>query len=154
MKKLMVGLLVMGSFLIAGCSSKDNPNKQQAADQTPTASSKSTSVFDHKTPPKTGNQELDAQVEEISKQYDELTDRANGFAKDPNTFTQDEQLHFMQDEGTTINGMNSIIQQLTGNDQLDSGKQMEVMTFVQNKNTDLLNAISKWPEDMQAKVNQ
>ncbi|WP_438719890.1 DUF5067 domain-containing protein [Enterococcus sp. AZ103] len=125
---------------------KSNKNRKKSSNKK--KSSKKKSIFDNQTPPETGNADLDSKISELSQQYDELTKRANAFAKDPSSFTEDAKLQFLQDESTTIATFNEVTEQLDTLDNDDtSSKSMKVLIYIQNKNSDLLEAVSKLPEE-------
>lgn len=160
MKKI-IGLSLVGICgiaLLGSCTNvKDSSNKVKqtnssvvnTAEETKSINSKK-SVFDKSNPPKTNNEELDNEIKEFGLQYDELTDRANNFAKAPESFTQEKQLEFLQDQQTAITTMTSVIQKLTDLEEqkkINTATYLKVNNYIQNKNSKLLSAISKLPED-------
>lgn len=153
-------IAILGIALLGGCSAIREKNTKFSGNKK-TESTKldasNSSVFDASEPPKTKNKELDDEIKTLGLQYDEITKRANDFVKNPNTFSQEEQIKFMQDQTTLLTTMNSVTEKLnTLEDQknIDSSTYMKVMNFIQKKNADLLLAVDKWPKDIQNKVSK
>lgn len=117
MKKVIgLGLIfVCGITLLGACTdSKEKSTKSSDSNKTENTklSDSKSSVFDTSEPPKTKNNELDDEIKTLGLQYDELTKRASDFAKSPNTFSQEEQIKFMQDQTTLLTTMNSVTEKL------------------------------------------
>ena len=102
--------------------------------------------------PKTGNKELDSTVKDVSKQYDELTKRVKKIVKDPNAYTQDEQLALIQDQSILLSTYNDVLEQLESLEEegaVSTSKYMRVLTYLQKKNSKLLVQFSKLPDDLE-----
>lgn len=152
MKKILMVFLIGTFILLSGCATNQNDKSDS---ETNTAQSEK--AVTQNTPPKTGNKPFDAELKSLSQQYDDLTKRAKDFAKNPETFSADEQQRFTQDQETLATTFQKISTQLTKlaeQGDIRSIKKTEILEYIENRNSDLLDTIDKWPEEIKDKFTE
>lgn len=115
------------------------------------AAKKKKSVFNKI--PKTGDKNLDINIKDISKQYDDLIKRVNKIAKNPDDFSQEAQLDLINDQSILMTTYNDILEQLEeleDEGKVSTSKYMKVLTYLQKKNNKLLVQFDKLPDDLEA----